>query len=338
MRSPWLPLKIRRLALLPLPLCAAAFLMQPSPARACSICRCGDPTFNAFGTDVYADGKLRLAFDWQRYDKEQGVVGHDEEIGEERDGLRPATAHHEAAGRESAVEDRLTATLSYAFADRLNLVARLPFSSHHIDEAGQDGEIRETARGLADPEIYAFIQLWSSQFEGGLGRRAWISALAGIKTPWGQNDKEEDGARLDEHLQSGSGSTDPFGGLAAFYLLDERSSVYGSIQHRWTGGNDFGYRYGEQSFLNFGYERKLSRLLDGAVELNYREADRDRVSSDGDLDPNTGGSVLYATPRLMFDLGRGWVGRMSVQVPVVKDLNGDQTERAVANLGFTYLF
>lgn len=329
-------MKIRRLALLPLALCAAALLTQPSPARACSMCRCGDPTFNAFGTDVYADGKLRLALDWQRYDKEQGVAGHDEEIGEERDGLRPATAHHEVSGREAAVEDRLTATLSYAFADRLNLVARLPFSSHRIDETGQG--TRETARGLADPEIYAFVQLWSSQFEGGLGRRAWISALAGIKTPWGQNDQKEDGVRLDEHLQSGSGSTDPFGGLAAFYLLDERSSVYGSLQHRWTGENDFGYRYGAQTFANLGYERKLGRLLDGAVELNYRDADQDRVDSGGDLDPNTGGSVLYATPRLMLDLGRGWVGRMSVQIPVAEDLHGDQTERAVANLGFTYLF
>jgi hypothetical protein len=331
--------RIRRLGLLPLALCAAIPLTQPSAARACSMCRCGDPTFNAFGTDVYADGKLRLALDWQRYDKEQGVAGHHDEVpGEEHDGLRPATAHHEVAGRESAVEDRLTATLSYAFADRLNLVARLPFSSHRIDEPGHDGETRETARGLADPEVYAFLQLWSSQFEGGLGRRAWISALAGVKTPWGQNDQEEDGVRLDEHLQSGSGSTDPFGGLAAFYLLDERSSVYGSLQHRWTGSNDFGYRYGAQTFANFGYERKLGRLLDGAVELNYRDADQDRIGSDGDLDPNTGGSVLYATPRLMLDLGRGWVGRLSVQVPVAKDLQGDQTERSVANLGFTYLF
>jgi hypothetical protein len=328
------------LPLLAVALCATISLTQPSPAHACSMCRCGDPTFNAFGTDVYADGKLRLALDWQRYDKEQGIAeDHDEEeIGEEHEGLRPATAHHEVAGRESAVEDRLTATLSYAVADRLNLVARLPFSSHHLSEPSHDGATEETARGLADPEIYAFVQLWSSQFEGGLGRRAWISALAGVKTPWGQNDKEEDGVRLDEHLQSGSGSTDPFGGLAAFYLLDERSSVYSSLQHRWTGSNDFGYRYGAQTFVNLGYERKLGRLLDGALELNYRDADQDRISSDGDLDPNTGGSVLYATPRLMLDLGRGWVGRLSIQVPVAKDLQGDQTERSVANLGFTYLF
>jgi hypothetical protein len=320
--------RIRRLGLLLLALCAMLWI-TPSPARACSMCRCGDPTFNAFGTDVYADGKLRLALDWQRYDKEQAAGIHDD---------AEAVAHQEVAGRESAVEDRFTATLSYALADRLNLVARLPFSSHRLTATGHDGETEETSRGLADPEVYAFVRLWSSPFEGGVGQRAWISALAGVKTPWGQNDKEEAGARLDEHLQSGSGSTDPFAGLAAFYLLDNHSSIYGSLQHRWTGSNDFGYRYGAQTFLNLGYERKLSRLLDGAFELNYRDADQDRVSSGGELDPNTGGSVLYATPRFMLDLGRGWVGRLSVQVPVADNLDGDQTERTVANLGLTYLF
>jgi hypothetical protein len=319
-------------------LCAAVAAFPP-PAAACSICRCGDPTFNAFGTDVYADGKLRLALDWQRYDKEQGIAVHEDEVEESRtEGLRPAVAHHEVDGREMTVEDRLTATLSYSFADRANVVARLPFSSHQLTELGLDGEAEETARGLADPELYALVRLWSSPFADGLGRRAWISGLAGVKTPWGKNEQEEGGVRLDEHLQSGTGSTDPFAGLSGFYLLDERSALYGSAQHRWTGTNDFGYRYGAQTFLNLGYERKLGQTLDGAFELNYRDAAQDRVSHEGDLDPNTGGSILYATPRLMLDLGRGWVGRASVQIPVADRLEGDQEEKAVANVGLTYLF
>lgn len=327
-----------RRCLFAMALCAA-LLLAPFPADACSMCRCGDPTFNAFGTDVYGTGKLRLALDWQRYDKEQGIAAeHDSEEPEEIAGHSRAVAHHEASGREAAVEDRFTATLSYAFADRFNLVARLPFSSHELQEVGHEGTSEESARGLADPEIYAFVRLWSSPFEGGLGRRAWISALAGVKTPWGNNEKTEDGVRLDEHLQSGSGSTDPFAGLAGFYLLDSRSSVYGSAQHRWTGTNDFGYQYGAATFANLGYERKLTHVLDGALELNYRDAEQDVVSADGDQDPNTGGSLLYATPRLMLDLGRGWIGRLSVQVPVAENLEGEQTEKAVANVGFTYLF
>jgi len=44
----------------------------------------------------------------------------------------------------------------------------------------------------------------------------------------------------------------------------------------------------------------------------------------------------------ILDLGKGLVGRLAVpvpvQVPVYRDLNGDQTECAVANVGLTYLF
>jgi hypothetical protein len=89
---------------------------------------------------------------------------------------------------------------------------------------------------------------------------------------------------------------------------------------------------------NAGYEHKLGRLFDAALELNYRDAGRDRIDRDGFLDPNTGGSLLYLSPRLIVDFGKGLVGRLSVQVPVVDGLNGDQKERTVANIGLTYLF
>ena len=82
------------------------------------------------------------------------------------------------------------------------------------------------------------------------GRRAWISALGGVKTAWGKNDLAQGGARLDEHLQPGTGSTDWFGGLSSVYLLDSRSSLFGSAQVRRTGANDLGYRYGGSTLLN----------------------------------------------------------------------------------------
>jgi hypothetical protein len=42
-----------------------------------------------------------------------------------------------------------------------------------------------------DPEIYGLVRLWSSNFGPNLGRRAWLSAVAGVKTPWSQNDLRE---------------------------------------------------------------------------------------------------------------------------------------------------
>jgi hypothetical protein len=307
------------------------------PASACSICRCGDPTFNALGTDVYSAGKFRLAVDWDRFDKENSTS-------ESEAGARPGIRHRLdvplVTGRDEEVENRVTATLSYSFGDRVTAVARVPWSSRRLTTTDVfEGTSSTTrTRDLSDPEIYALVRLWASPFTSGLGRRAWVSLVGGVKTPWGRNDLSEGGQRLDEHAQSGTGATDVFGGVSGAYLLDPTSSLFASVQYRRTGTNDHDYRYGNVTLFNVAYERKLARALDAVLELNYRHAQQDRIDGDGTLDPNTGGDVLYLTPRVILDFGRGLLGRVTIQVPLVRSLYGDQTERFVVNAGITYLF
>ena len=69
-------------------------------AGACSICRCGDPTFNALGNAIYASGALHAAIDWDRFEKSQAT---------EEGGL---------VGTDHETENRVTASLSYSFAER----------------------------------------------------------------------------------------------------------------------------------------------------------------------------------------------------------------------------
>ena len=57
------------------------------------------------------------------------------------------------------------------------------------------------------------------------------------------------------------------------------------------------------------------------------------MDGDGNRDPNTGGDLVYLTPRLVLDIGSGLLGRVGVQIPIVKSLYGDQTERANVNVG-----
>ena len=306
---------------------ACLLLIPGTPAHACSMCRCGDPTFNALGTDVYYKGDaFRVALDWERFDKQQGILPEE--------GAAPVKEAAAGPGHESQVENRFTTALSYTFRDRVVAVARIPFTSREIT----DSEGRTAHDGVSDPELYALVRLWSSEFAPGLGRRTWISVLGGVKTAWGQNDAATGGARLDEHLQPGTGSTDWFGGLSGVYLFNSRSSFFASAQYRNTGTNGFGYKYGNIAMANAGYEHKVGRRFDGVLELNFRDAGRDRTDASGFLDPNTGGSLLYLSPRLIVDLNKGLVGRLSVQIPVADGLNGDQKERAVANVGLTYLF
>ncbi len=291
---------------------------MPPGVGACSICRCGDATFNALGKDGYAAHGFRGAFDWERFSKDEGNPAEEE---------------------ESQVENRFTGLLSYGFNDRFTLFARVPVSVRDLTATAPDEDPEQVhTSGFSDPELYGQIRLWSSRVSGGVGRRSSLSLNAGVKAPWGQNDVQQDGERVDEHAQPGTGSTDVFGSLAFLYLIDKESALFMSSGYRHTGENDFGYRYGSTFLANVAYEHKLGKVFDGVVELNFRNAKKDQVDTEGTLDGDTGGSLLYVTPRLLANLGGGLVLRAAAQIPLAKDLNGFQKERAVVNVGLTYLF
>lgn len=299
-------------------LCAAFFgAMIAGPAWGCSICRCGDPTFNALGNDGVAQTGLRLAIDWDQVEKSQGT---------------PAEEF------SSLHEERMTFMAAYGISDRFGVFARLPYSDRNLTEtAGGESEY-SSASGVSDPEIYAQARLWSSGFEGDVGVRSSLYAVFGVKTDWGENRASDGGERLDEHVQPGTGSTDWFAGLSGSYQIDPRSVLFASAQYRNTGRNDFGYQYGRITLLNLAYEHKLGARWDGVIEANYRHAGRDQMDGSGTLDPDTGGSITYLTPRILFDAGGGWVLRASAQIPLSDSgLYGHQDEKVVFNLGVTHL-
>jgi len=294
-----------------------------APARACSMCRCSDPVFSALGEGLYSYGGFQVALDWNRLDQTQGET-HDE------DALR--RKHGE--GFEEQIRNTMIATLSYGFRERFTIVAQVPYTWNELTE----GHEVETAEGLGDPAFFAYFRLWSSPFQSPLGRRAWISAVFSVKTPWGENDVTEDGERLDEHVQPGTGATNLSGGLAGLYLIDEKSSLYLSAAYTGTGRNDFGYKYGDNVQVNLVYDRKLTDWLDGVLELNFLDAEHDQVDAIGVLDPDTGGQSLYITPRVGVNVVRGLVARAAAQFPVWESLNGIQDIKPAFSAGLTYVF
>jgi hypothetical protein len=299
------------------PAVVALALVVARPGDACSICRCGDATFNALGKDGFAAEGFRAAFDWERFAKEEGNPAEDS---------------------ESQVENRFTALASYGFSEKLTLFVRVPWSVRDLTEtaSGTDPELIHTS-GLSDPEVYGQVRLWASEFAAGVGRRSSLSLGGGVKLPWGENDVEQDGERVDEHAQPGTGSTDGFGGLAFLYLFDRSSSLFASSGYRYTGRNKYGYRYGSTFLASAAYEHKLGKVLDGVVGLDFRNARKDQVDAEGDVDDDTGGSLLYLTPRLLASLGHGFVLRAAVQIPIARSLNGFQEEHPVYNVGLSYV-
>ena len=287
-------------------------LLLARPLGACSMCRCSDPVFSALGQGLYTHSGFKLAVDWSRSDQSEGPPDD----------------------FEAQVRNTMTLTMSYSWQERLTFVAQLPYVWAH--QNATDGV--ENTTGLGDPAFYVYARLWSSNFGQGLGRRAWLSAVFAVKTPWGENNATEDGERLDEHVQPGTGATNLTGGLSFLYLFDPASSIYTSVAYTGTGRNDVGYKYGNNFQVNVVYDRKLADWIDGLLEVNFLDATEDQVDQSGLQDPNTGGQSLYLTPRIAIHVARGFVVRMGAQFPVWKNLNGIQDIQPTYSAGLTYVF
>src|SRR5262245_9425500 len=304
-------MSLRKLLSAAMALAAATAIFMADSARACSMCRCSDPVFNALGEGVYTNAGFHIAVDWLRQDQSQG----------------------EGEDFEHQIRNSLTLTLSYSWQERLLLVAQVPYVWAH--QTGAEGV--EDAHDIGDPSFYVYGRLWASEFSGGLGRRAWLSAVFSVKTPWGQNDAEENGERLDEHVQPGTGATNLAGGLSFLYLFDADSSIYASTLYTGTGRNDVGYKYGNFFQINTVYDRRLTDWLDALFEVNFLTAEHDEIIA-GVQDPNTGGKSLYLTPRIAVNVFKGLVARASAQFPVWKDLNGIQEIKPTYSAGLTWVF
>ncbi len=298
-------------------LCGTLFLLVvalalPRTVGACSMCRCSDPVFSALGQGLYTHSGFKIAVDWNRQDQSQG----------------------EGEDFEAQVRNSVTATLSYSWRERLTFVAQIPYV--FVNQTSAEGN--DVLNGLGDPAFYVYARLWSSNFDQGLGRRAWLSAIFAVKTPWGQNDVTQNGERIDEHAQPGTGATNLSGGLSFLYLFDAASSIYTSVAYTGTGRNGVGYKYGDNVQVNAVYDRKMTDWLDGLFEMNFLDAKKDQQDAAGLEDPNTGGQTLYLTPRMAIHIAQGLVLRAAAQFPVWKNLNGVQQIKPSYTAGLTYVF
>jgi hypothetical protein len=275
----------------------AAVMCVPVAAFACSMCHCGDPVYRLVG-GPFGQQSLRFSLEMDQYEKDQVWT-------------------EGPAGRETETENRATLAGAWTPAPALRLVARVPFSARTVSNPAESN----TLRGLSDPDLtgqFAFVRT-------GGQRPQWLALTAGIKSSWGQNDRELNGVRAEEHLQPGTGAVSYTTGLA--YALDFSgvSHAYASASGRWNGRNASGYRYGNALLATAAYQRGMTSWLSAAAELNFRSAARDDDA--GTLDPNTGGAVLYVTPRANLALGGSPMAlRLGVQIPVMQRLYGDQNE------------
>lgn len=217
---------------------------------------------------------------------------------------------------------------SYGLGPRTLLRASLP-TVHKSLTVGSDPS--ETARGLGDFSVGGSFQLPPK-----LEQKFLTAFSFDLKLPTGKNNaKDETGARKEEHLQLGSGSTDVIVGVAV--TSEARRSGYlwfGGLRQRVNGTNSAHFHYGNVTLYSAGYSHALSETAQAVLELNGRVADKDKLA-DGTHDDNSGGHLGYLSASYRRTLGPQLGLIATYQQPVLKQLHGTQDEKGLFTLSLT---
>jgi hypothetical protein len=234
-----------------------------------------------------------------------------------------AIQHGEVA--ESQVQNLVQLTLKFGLSSRFMLMAS---ASHTFNRITSEGSA-ETTDGLGDPEIMAMAHLLS------FGNGAWqLQGIAGSRVPLGNSEqKNAAGELLEQHLQTGSGA---WAGIFGAQLLHVSGSVplFFSASYQANGANDQDFTYGNVFRFNAAAQKALFNPVDVIAEINGRTADYDDAA--GETDPNSGGTVVYFSPGLRLRLGGALSLRGQVQIPVLKNLHGEQNEKVNVRTGLVW--
>lgn len=326
--------------------------LAPAAARACSVCQAGDPAYSSFGANAQQVGTYSVFFEVTGSRKTSGLLphgdtgGHDHADHDHEDGA--ADHEHgsgEEPGHESLEAQQLNLYLTATPLDRLTLTLQVPYKFNTINEKPQEeSDSRSTLSGFGDLALTASYVLWRNRE---VLPSTWFEARAFGKAPTGASHREVSGVE-DPHLQTGTGSWDFGGGLAAVHRF-EWGSLYASGFYRVNTEGSLDYEYGNAFLANLAVDAPLGHLLGEpyspftpALELNFRYAGKDVYQ--GSLYDSSGGSILYLTPSLRVRLP--WYPedssaslRMAMQIPLTQSwLHGQQHEGFVWSAGMLIAF
>ncbi len=226
-------------------------------------------------------------------------------------------------------------SVGYGLTSRFALFAGLSQGFASLDS----GPYRPLNGGAGDTNLYARYTLYKIDKPGVTFR---IAPLAGAFLPTGNNSFTFQGKLQSKSLQTGSGTFDPYAGVAV-----------GLQYHRISGNADVTYRYNPVASTNFSlgselrvdshFEYKfwpfkmpaegLPRSANISLESNYYRDSRDHLN--GVVSPNSGGRIFRESASLQLSSLRWQVGG-GVILPLMQDLNG--TGRTTQKLGYMMFF
>ena len=246
-----------------------------------------------------------------------------------------------------------TLTTAYGVTDRFTIAAQIPFvDRRNILEAEEedDGEFEieslGDSDGIGDLRLFGVYQFWRDE----VGQQS-AAVTVGVKTPTGDDDNSVTGeGRLDTELQPGSGSYDPFFGLAysrKFSQWSFDSNVTYQIATEGAQDTDLGDFVGANAALSYRLNNlhthanssaeHIDVAWDLVLELNGEWRDKEDI--DGETNDDSGGTLLFLSPGIRATTDFGMSFSLSVGAPIITDLNGLQSTpqwRAIAGISMGF--
>ncbi len=238
--------------------------------------------------------------------------------------------------------DDLTIGLSMPYVDLANIR-----EAHH-DMGKGEAELVGDSNDVGDLTLFGQYRFHQSEEQD-------VAILIGMKTPIGETGvREIEGSLFEVEQQPGSGSWDPFLGLAYNRNWDDIGFSGNALYTFVTEGSqdtDLGDIFNYNIALTYrttspkgGYDHQqhahqgnIIDYIDLVVELNG--ASRQRVNIGGASEEHSGGHTLYLSPGLRVGLGHSVSLFTSVGIPIVNDLNGLQSEpdyRVIGGFSITF--
>jgi hypothetical protein len=209
----------------------------------------------------------------------------------------------------------------YGFTEKFALIGIAPY----VDKTLKMGGVERGDNGLGDSTLMGRYQVFQMDRPGETFRG---QLLGGLKFPTGRDNESDSLGRLPQPLQLGSGSYDPIvAGVFTWQRLRWQADFDVAYKVN-TEANDF--RFGNTLAHDAAFQYRLlpwtlpeqgvPAFVYGVLELNGIWAERDKLN--GGKVGDSGGYTLFLSPGLQY-VTRRWVAEISVQLPIVQELNGN---------------
>jgi len=218
--------------------------------------------------------------------------------------------------------------LAYGASPKLALFGVLPYVDKRLDITKGGKRIRRNAQGLGDALLFARYTVLQVDKPGDTLR---IAPFAGLKTPTGSHNKHDAFGSVPRMLQPGSGSWDPFAGIAMTrQTLDWEFDIAAKYQLNTEAS---GFTFGDEARADASFQyRVFPRTLEsgGVPTFVYAVLESNLIwngknSTMGVTDLNSGGLTWHIAPGLQYVTDR-FVLETVIQIPVVQNLNGTALE------------